>query len=250
MTFKRCLRILLASLFIASLSNSFVFAQASKKAGPSQEEIERSLAELLPSLEEGSNSLGTESETPGKLGANSNEESSFKQVASDEDIVAELQAQFDEISKTKRRDLTKEQRNMKSDIGKRLKFAKTINLQLKNTKRTKLAANKGRKSEEDSFVIATIEVAAQSNSADIRFSHVDGQVGATNELYRYLEQTPAQGFRDYRILGRHITGELASQATEAARQEYDAGVEYQQKMIAYIQSRQKEMARIKSSKRC
>ena len=211
---------------------STVIAQVGGIEGLSQEEIESRLAEIL-STRPGSNLIEEE-------GAD----------AAPQNIVEELQVEFDKLDEIKHRDLTKEQRSTMGDLRVRLKAAKKIKKQLTKTPLAKFKANNGTKSEQDFFLIATLDVAAQSNSADIRFSSMSGEVGGTNELYDYIDNTPAGGFRDYRIFGRYVSSELANHAAVLARQDYDASKERERQMIAYIQARQKEMSRVKATRRC
>jgi hypothetical protein len=241
------------SIILLLSCSSWTFGQASEKEGPSAAEIEKKLSELLntlpsdePELEKSKLNSGSESSEGATGGDLPNAELTSEQ----DDIIAAIEAEMEEISQTKRTKQTKEQRLRLAELRARLKIAKTIRQQLVRTGLTKSKLNRGAKSIEDSFVIATIEVAANSDSADIRFAALDGETGCTNDLYKFVEKTPKGGYRDYRIIGRYLSPELASKATDVARQEYDTMKERERQMIAYIQARERHMARVKASRRC
>ena len=246
--------LLIAVFGIAAVATSNVFGQVSEKEGPSQQEIEEQLKGLLGKIPAEKGELERQPESsPGttpesaKKGIPSMEPSRPERTGN---VVTDLEQEIEEISKTKRTKQSNAQRLKLVDLKKRLKIAKTIESQLAKTPLAKHKLNRGAKSNEDSFVIAQISVQAKSTTADISFLPLEGEANGTNELYDFLKSTPSGGYRDYRIIGRYRTSDLAQQATEFTRKEYDLQKERERQMIAYIQQRNQRMARIKASRRC
>jgi len=132
-----------------------------------------------------------------------------------------------------------------------LRAANEINGQIANV-RPKMGTDKKRvqPSSNDVFVIAKILVAPKSTTADVTFSLLQGELANANDLFDYLAGTPADGFRDYRIISRHGSQEQAETAITLVRQNYDAYKEQESQMLAYMAARNAALAKVQTCRRC
>lgn len=155
----------------------------------------------------------------------------------------------DEQNGKKGKRLSKKQRQRMAEKKAIDKVRGKIRSQLDRTSLKRLKS-KDRPAPADVFVIATIDVPMKSGVANIEFKTMRGVEYGADELIEFLKETPRDNVRDYRILSRHGSGEVAEKSLLQVRKEYDEMKEREAQMLAYIAERNRRLAAIKRARRC
>jgi hypothetical protein len=213
---------------------------------PDQVDIERSLSDLLESLpelqtESGDDPAGT-SNPSSKPSPGESEGSSLEQQP-ETDVIAELEAKILKLEEESK--LSTSERASLSRLRMELRIAKMIRQQLRRAK-----PKKADRSDDDSFVIAQLEVLPQANVLDVRFQSFKGELESVRALWEYVCQTPKHGFRDFRIISRHAPEDDSYVALEQVRQDYDRAKKQQEQYLRYIAEQRAALARIAAARRC
>jgi len=89
---------------------------------------------------------------------------------------------------------------------------------------------------EDFFLVAKVEMTVEDQAAKVEFGVLQGQEGATDDIYNYMAGTPARTLRNWNVYARFNDTETAEAGVAAARKRYDELVAYQKEMMAYFQA--------------
>jgi hypothetical protein len=159
------------------------------------------------------------------------------------DVIVEIETKINELEQQTK--LTTEQRAALIQLRKELKQAKIIRQHFKRAKPAKED-----RAEDDTYVVAKLEVQPSANILDVRFESIEGERDSVRKMVEYVRQTPANGFRDFRIVSRHSTGSDADSALYQVRRDYDLAKQQQEKYLQYIAQQQAALARIAAARRC
>ena len=178
-------------------------------------------------------------------------ESLHQELSSDSSTVAEQASIIDslrtELAQLTGRKLSESEQRTRIALLQELKVASTIHRQINRVPISRDEKKKVEPSESDSFVLAKIHVSPNSQEAEVTFEQGEGVNDRVKNILEFLKARPAGAFRDYRLISRHSTNELATDALAATRKAYDAQKERQQQMLAYISQRNKTLASLKST---
>ncbi|MDP1561465.1 MAG: hypothetical protein Q8M16_08720 [Pirellulaceae bacterium] len=159
------------------------------------------------------------------------------------DVVVEIEAKINELEQQPK--LTTKERASLLHLRKELKQAKVIRQQFKRAKPAK-----GDRAEDDTYVVAKLEVQPSANILDVRFESIEGEGDSVRNMVEYVGQTPGNGFRDFRIVSRHSSGSDADSALYQVRQDYDLAKQQQEQYLRYIAQQQAALSRIAAARRC
>ena len=167
------------------------------------------------------------------------------------DFLADLQKRVDDLrNKSKAERLSKIDRQLYSNLKQELKLATMISKQMEKLQFSNRKLKSKDRSDSDSFVFAKIALPQDSREAQITFEPVDGLINGVEVLTKFIHETPAGSFRDYRLVSRHVSNSDAQIDLEHVRQAYDEQKEREKQMIEYIIARNKMLARIQAARRC
>ena len=213
-----------------------------------QKEIERKLADLLKKLP-GDEGLapGEASKSASDYDSSKNADKSADTTNATTDLIDELNSRIAELSNRKR---NREEGQQLNQLKRELKIAKSIAGQFSRAPLVRERKSQAPKEPTNSFVVAKIFVPAESTVADVTFESIAGEQENVKSIFEFLKTTPPGSYRDYRIVSRHGNAIDAEKALTATRQEYDAQKERERQILAYISERNRQMARVKRSRRC
>lgn len=97
--------------------------------------------------------------------------------------------------------------------------------------------------ENDTFVVAMYEMPLATQVADLRFELSPGLDGSIDKVTEYLLSTPSTTVRDFQVVARFATPEEAETGIAIARRRYDEAKQYQEQLLAYLQTQQQFRAR-------